>query len=51
MVLSNKVLQTKLPVAVWGFQIRDPADEGTPHSTNVGVSFYDLNTPEGQRAF
>ena len=40
--------QSKLPVAVVAFQIKDPADEGTPDSTNVAVSLYDLNVPAGR---
>jgi len=42
--------QTKLPVAVMAFQIKDPADEGTPHSTNLAVSLYDPSTPQGREA-
>jgi hypothetical protein len=43
--------QSKLPVAAFGYQIPDPADEGTPHSTNVSVSLYDLDTSKGREAF
>jgi hypothetical protein len=43
-------VQTKLPVAVMAFQIQDPADEGTPDSTNVIISLYDPATPEGRHA-
>jgi hypothetical protein len=43
--------QSKLPVAAFAYQIPDPADEGTPHSTNVSVSFYDLETTRGREAF
>ena len=42
--------QSKMPVAVMGFQIPDPADEGTNDSTNLAVFLYDQNTPKGQRA-
>lgn len=40
--------QTKLPVAVMAFQIKDPADDGTPDSTNVAISLYDQSSPEGR---
>jgi hypothetical protein len=43
--------QSKLPVAAFGYQIPDPADEGTSHSTNVSVSLYDLDTSKGREAF
>jgi hypothetical protein len=43
--------QSKTPVAAFGYQIPDPADEGTPHSTNVSVSLYDLDTSKGREAF
>ena len=42
--------QTKLPVAVMGFQIPDSADEGTNDSTNLAVSLYDQNSVKGQEA-
>ena len=42
--------QPKLPVAVLAFQIKDAADEGTPHSTNVALSLYDPRTPKGREA-
>ena len=41
---------TKLPAAVFAFQIPDRADEGTPHSTNVAVGIYDPNTVQGRDA-
>jgi hypothetical protein len=44
-------VQSKLPVAASSYQIPDPADEGTPHSTNVVVSLYDLDTSKGREAF
>jgi hypothetical protein len=43
-------MQTKLPVAVVAFQIKDPADEGTQDSTNLAVNLYDLGTPQGREA-
>jgi hypothetical protein len=41
---------TKFPAAVFAFQIPDPADEGTPHSTNVAVGIYDPKTVQGRDA-
>lgn len=43
--------QTHLPTAVMAFQIPNSADEGTPDSTNLSLSLYDLGTPQGQKAF
>jgi hypothetical protein len=43
-------MQTKLPVAVVAFQIKDPTDEGTQDSTNLAVNLYDLGTPQGREA-
>jgi len=43
--------QTRLPTAVMAFQIPDLADEGTPDSTNLSLSLYDLDTPQGRKAF
>jgi hypothetical protein len=42
--------QTKPPVAVVAFQIKDPADEGTPDSTNLAINLYDPGTPQGRDA-
>jgi hypothetical protein len=43
--------QTHLPVAVMAFQIPNAADEGTPDSTNLSISLYDLGTERGRDAF
>src|SRR3954454_7972213 len=40
--------QTKLPVAAIPFQVTDPADEGTPDSTNLVVSLYDQTSQAGR---
>ncbi|WP_457424315.1 hypothetical protein [Roseateles sp. P5_E7] len=42
--------QTKPPVSALAFQIANPADEGTPHSTNVAVSLMDTKTEAGKKA-
>jgi hypothetical protein len=43
--------QTHLPTAVMAFQIPNSADEGTSDSTNLSLSLYDLDTPQGRKAF
>lgn len=43
-------VQTKPPVSVATFQVGNPADEGTPHSTNVAVSLFHIGTERGQAA-
>jgi hypothetical protein len=43
--------QTHLPVAVMAFQIPNASDEGTPDSTNLSISLYDLSTERGRNAF
>jgi hypothetical protein len=42
--------QTKPPVSALVFQIENPADAGTPHSTNVAVSLMDTSTEAGKAA-
>ncbi|MBL0726088.1 hypothetical protein [Piscinibacter sp. HJYY11] len=42
--------QTKPPVAAIVFQIANPADSGTPHSTNVIVSLFAMDTEQGKAA-
>lgn len=42
--------QTKPPASALVFQIANPADNGTQHSTNVIVSLFDLNTEQGKAA-
>jgi hypothetical protein len=42
--------QTKPPVSTLVFQVENPADAGTPHSTNVAVSLMDINTEAGKSA-
>jgi hypothetical protein len=44
-------MQTKLPVAVVGFQLPNVADSDTPHSTSIALVLYDLKSEQGQRAF
>ncbi|HEY2071632.1 MAG TPA: hypothetical protein VGG48_18880 [Rhizomicrobium sp.] len=43
-------MQTKPPVTVTAFQIPDPADDGSPDATNLAVSLYQKDSPEGQDA-
>jgi hypothetical protein len=42
--------QTKPPVSAMAFQVANPADEGTPHSTNVAVLLMDTKTEAGKKA-
>lgn len=42
--------QTKPPVSSLVFQVENPADAGTPHSTNVAVSLMNTNTEAGKSA-
>jgi hypothetical protein len=44
-------VQSKLPVASAVYQIPNPADAGTPESTNLALVLYDLTTKRGQRRF
>ncbi|UUZ55822.1 hypothetical protein LP419_10165 [Massilia sp. H-1] len=44
-------MQTKLPVAAISFQLPNPADIDTPHSTSIALTLYDLKSEQGQRAF
>ena len=44
-------MQTKLPMTTAVFQIPNPADEGTPDSTNLFVRFYDLGSPAARESF
>jgi hypothetical protein len=41
-------MQSKLPKAVAAFQIANPADEGTPDSTNLSISLYEATSPEAK---
>jgi len=43
-------MQSKPPVSVVAFQIVNPADEGTPHSTNVAISLFHVETEQGRAA-
>ncbi len=43
-------MQTKPPVSVAAFQVANPADEGTPHSSNVALSLFHIETERGQAA-
>ena len=43
-------MQTDLPVTASVFQLPNPADEGTPDSTNLIISIYDLKNPKGKDA-
>jgi len=43
--------QSRLPVAAMAFQILNPADAGTPDSTNLAISLYDLGSEKGRDAF
>ncbi|WP_139232636.1 hypothetical protein [Duganella sp. CF458] len=43
-------MQTKPPVSVAAFQVANPADGGTPHSSNVAVSLFHIETERGQAA-
>ncbi len=43
-------MQTKLPIAAVVFQLPNAADDGTPHSTNLILKFYD-NSKKARRAF
>jgi hypothetical protein len=39
-------MQSKLPKAVAVFQIANPADDGTPDSTNLSISLFEASSPE-----
>lgn len=43
-------MQTKPPVSAAAFQIANPADDGTPHSTNVVVSLFHIDYEQGRLA-
>lgn len=43
-------MQTKPPVSVAAFQVFNPADQGTPHSTNAAVTLYYPDTERGRTA-
>jgi hypothetical protein len=43
-------MQTKPPVSTAVFQVLNPADDGTPHSTNIVVSLLHEDSEKGQRA-
>jgi hypothetical protein len=42
-------VQPKLPLATIGFQIKNPPDESTPDSTNIGVSLLDASSDEATK--
>lgn len=44
-------MQSKTPITAAGFQIPNPADEGTPDSTSLAFNLYDLSTEAGRTAF
>jgi hypothetical protein len=44
-------LQTKAPITSAIFQISNPADRGTPDSTNLGILTYETNSPEATATF
>ncbi len=41
-------MQSKLPKAVAAYQIANPADEGTPDSTNLSISLHEATSPEAK---
>ena len=43
-------MQTKPPVSVAAFQVLNPVDAGTPHSTNVAISLFDVESERGKQA-
>ena len=43
-------MKTDLPVTASIFQLPNPADEGTPDSTNLVISIYDPKNPKGKDA-
>ncbi|WP_154668249.1 hypothetical protein [Pseudoduganella violaceinigra] len=43
-------MNTKPPVSVAAFQVPNPADEGTPHSTNVALTLFHVETERGRAA-
>jgi len=43
-------MQSKPPVSVAAFQVANPGDEGTPHSSNVAVSIFSVGTERGDAA-
>jgi len=42
---------TDLPVIAAVFQLPNPADAGTPHSTNLAIRFFDLSVEEARLEF
>lgn len=44
-------MQSKLPVAAVVFQLPNPADENTPHSTNLVLKLYDKLSEKGKSAY
>jgi hypothetical protein len=44
-------MQTKAPKTAAVFQIKNPADEGTPDSTNVSILTFEMNSPEATATF
>ena len=43
-------MQPKMPVTASAFQIPNPADDGTPHSTNLAFMFYEHGSAQAARA-
>ena len=41
-------MQSKLPKAVAAYQITNPADEGTPDSTNLAISLFEAASPDAK---
>lgn len=44
-------MQMQLPLAAAAFRIPNPADAGTPDSTNIVIALYDPRSKEGRTAF
>jgi hypothetical protein len=42
-------MQSKPPISVAAFQIPNPADDGTPHSSNVVMSLYHVDFEKGKK--
>ena len=44
-------MQSKLPIATASFQVPNPADQGTPDSTNLAIVLYDSESKEARSNF
>lgn len=44
-------MQSKLPIAAATFQLPNPADEGTPDSTNLVLMLYDPESADGRAGY